>query len=63
MYNHLIGALAKETCPCLLAKIFPMQLAGESYAMSDAAPGIAGYAAHVTDSVEDVLEELLRSLP
>lgn len=40
-----------------------LQLAGESYAMSDAAPGIAGYAAHVTDSVEDVLEALLRSLP
>lgn len=40
-----------------------LQLAGESYAMADAAPGIAGYAAHITDSVEDVLEELLHSLP
>lgn len=40
-----------------------LEAAGESYAMSGGAPGISRYAAHITDSVEDVLEELLCSLP
>lgn len=39
-----------------------LEAAGKSYAMSNAAPGIAEYADHVTDSVEDVLEEILRSV-
>lgn len=39
-----------------------LEAAGESYAMSNGAPGIARYAAHLTDSVEDVLEELLLNL-
>lgn len=34
----------------------------KSYAMSDAAPGIAEHAAYVTDSVEDILEEVLAGL-
>lgn len=38
-----------------------LQLAGTSYAMSNAAPGISYYSTYVTDSVEDVLEDLLRS--
>ena len=39
-----------------------LELAGKSYAMANAAPGIAEYASFVTDSVEDVLEEILASL-
>ena len=39
-----------------------LKLAGTSYAMSGAAPGISRYASHVTDSVEDVLEDLLGRL-
>ena len=39
-----------------------LELAGTSYAMSGAAPGISRYASHVTDSVEDVLEDLLGRL-
>ena len=39
-----------------------LEAAGKSYAMSNAAPGIAEYADYVTDSVEDVLEEILRSV-
>ena len=35
-----------------------LQLAGTSYAMSNAAPGIAYYSTYVTDSVEEVLEDL-----
>lgn len=38
-----------------------LQLAGTSYAMSSAAPGISSYATHVTDSVETVLEAILSS--
>ena len=36
-----------------------LELAGTSYAMSNAAPGIAYHASYVTDSVEDVLEDVL----
>ena len=39
-----------------------LQLAGTSYAMSNAAPGIAYYSTYVTDSVEEVLEDLVSSL-
>lgn len=39
-----------------------LQLAGISYAMSSAAPGISSYSTYVTDSVEDVLEDILSSL-
>lgn len=39
-----------------------LELSPNSYAMSDAAPGIAEHAAHVTDSVEDVLEKVLAGL-
>ena len=36
-----------------------LRLAGTSYAMSNAAPGISYYSTYVTDSVEDVLEDIL----
>lgn len=36
-----------------------LQYVGTSYAMSNAAPGISYYSTYVTDSVEDVLEDLL----
>ncbi|WP_122643741.1 HAD family hydrolase [Luxibacter massiliensis] len=39
-----------------------LQLVGTSYAMSNAAPGISYYSTYVTDSVEDVLEDLLSEL-
>lgn len=39
-----------------------LQYAGISYAMTTAAPGVADYADYVTDSPEDVLEELLKNL-
>ena len=39
-----------------------LQYVGTSYAMSNAAPGIAYYSTYVTDSVEDVLEDLLATL-
>lgn len=39
-----------------------LQTAGTSYAMSNAAPGISYYSTYVTDSVEDVLEDILASL-
>ena len=39
-----------------------LELAGYGYAMSDAAPGIASHARYVTDSVEEVLEDVLASL-
>ena len=35
-----------------------LQLAGTSYSMSSAAPGIAYYSTYVTDSVEEVLEDI-----
>lgn len=35
-----------------------LQLAGTSYAMSNAAPGIAYYTTYVTDSVEEVLQDI-----
>lgn len=38
-----------------------LQTAGTSYAMANAAPGIAKYATDVTDSVEEVLRDLLRT--
>lgn len=38
-----------------------LQAAGTSYAMSNAAPGIAKYATGVTDSVERVLRDILRT--
>lgn len=39
-----------------------LQLAGTSYAMSNAAPGISYYSTYVTNSVEEVLEDLLGEL-
>lgn len=39
-----------------------LQTAGTSYAMSNSAPGISYYSTYVTDSVEDVLEDVLASL-
>lgn len=36
-----------------------LQFVGTSYAMSNAAPGISYYSTYVTDSVEDVLEDIL----
>lgn len=39
-----------------------LQLAGTSYAMSNAAPGISYYSTYVTDSVEEVLEDLIQEL-
>lgn len=36
-----------------------LQYAGTSYAMSGAAPGISYYSTYVTDSVEEVLEDIL----
>lgn len=39
-----------------------LELAGYGYAMSNAAPGIAGHAKYVTASVEEVLEDVLAGL-
>lgn len=39
-----------------------LELAGTSYAMAEAAPGVSRYSDHVTDSVEKVLEEILSSV-
>lgn len=39
-----------------------LQFVGTSYAMSNAAPGISYYSTYVTDSVDDVLEDLLVAL-
>ena len=39
-----------------------LDTAGESYAMSDSVPGVIKHAAHVTDTVEEVLEGLLKGL-
>lgn len=39
-----------------------LQCVGTSYAMSNAAPGISYYSTYVTDSVEDVLEDLLATI-
>ena len=39
-----------------------LELAGYGYAMSNAAPGIAGHAKYVTASVEEVLEDVLTGL-
>lgn len=39
-----------------------LQLVGASYAMANAAPGISYYSTYVTDSVEDVLEDLIAEL-
>ncbi len=39
-----------------------LQTAGISYAMADCAPGISYYSTYVTDSVEDVLEDVLASI-
>lgn len=36
-----------------------LQLAGTSYVMKNAAPGMEKYASRITESVEDVLEEIL----
>lgn len=38
-----------------------LQLAGTSYAMSNAAPGISFYSTYVTDSVPDVLDDIIAS--
>lgn len=40
-----------------------LQTAGTSYAMSKAAPGISYYADYITESVEEVLEDVLAGLP
>lgn len=39
-----------------------LQLAGTSYSMSNSAPGMAYYSTYVTDSVEEVLEDLISSV-
>ena len=39
-----------------------LQFVGTSYAMSNAAPGISYYSTYVTDSVDDVLEDLLTTI-
>lgn len=39
-----------------------LQLVGTSYAMSNAAPGISYYSTYVTDSVEEVLQDLVDEL-
>lgn len=39
-----------------------LQFVGTSYAMANAAPGISYYSTDVTDSVEDVLEDILNEL-
>lgn len=39
-----------------------LQFVGTSYAMSNAAPGISYYSTYVTDSVDEVLEDLLAVL-
>ena len=39
-----------------------LELVGTSYAMSNAAPGISIHADYVTDSVEDVLEDILAGI-
>ncbi len=39
-----------------------LELVGHRYAMSNSAPGVSYYADEVTDSVEDVLEDVLASL-
>lgn len=39
-----------------------LQFAGTSYAMSNAAPGISYYSTYTTDSVDEVLEDLLATL-
>lgn len=39
-----------------------LQLAGTSYAMSNAAPGISYYSTFVTDSVEEVLRDLVEAI-
>lgn len=39
-----------------------LQTAGTSYAMSSAAPGISYYSTYVTDSVEEVLEDIAASV-
>lgn len=39
-----------------------LEAAGKSFAMANAAPGISRHASFVTDSVEDVLEDLLKNL-
>lgn len=39
-----------------------LELVGQGYAMSNAAPGIAAHAKYVTDSVEEVLEDVLAGL-
>lgn len=40
-----------------------LQLAGTSYAMANAAPGISYFSTYVTDSVEEVLEDIVRGVP
>lgn len=39
-----------------------LQTVGTSYAMSNSAPGISYYSTYITDSVEDVLEDVLASI-
>ena len=39
-----------------------LQIAGTSYAMANAAPGIDKYATHVTGSVEKILQQIIDEL-
>ena len=39
-----------------------LQLSNTSYAMTTAATGVADYATHTTDSVEETLKDLLKNL-
>ena len=39
-----------------------LQLAGTSYTMSNAAPGISFYSTYVTDSVPEVLDDIISSV-
>lgn len=65
--NHLLNLFKVKPEECVVFgdqynDIEMLELAGKSYAMSNAAPGVAAHADCVTDSVEDVLEEILSSL-
>ena len=63
LIDHL--GIAPENCMAFgdqYNDVEMLQLAGTSYAMSSAAPGIAYYSTYVTDSVEEVLEDIVASL-
>lgn len=61
--TKIVDDLSKIEGPFLKIAICKMlELVGHSYAMSNSAPGVSYYADEVTDSVEDVLEDVLASL-